>query len=162
MRDAAIDAMPEGLTDVQQQLFLHDWLCENAWFDMGAMTAKDENGNPASSDPIQMTTFGALLSNQLRESYDANGDGTAEGYYGALCPGYAAAYNLLVQAANPDVYQTTETVTDEDGNETTQTRWATVAEVDERGGDLVDFVQVLFYTDTAETSIAGEGFGGGA
>ena len=161
MRDAAINAMPEGLTDVQKQLFLHDWLAENAWFDMGAMTARDEDGNPASSDPIQMTTFGALLSNQLRESYDANGDGEAEGYYGALCTGYAAAYNLLVQAANPDVYQTTETVEQEDGTTKEVTRWATVKEVDDRGGDLVDFVQVLFYTNTAETSIAGEGFGGG-
>lgn len=161
MRDAAINAMPEGLTDVQKQLFLHDWLAENAWFDMGAMTAKDGEGNPANSDPIQMTTFGALLSNQLRESYDANGDGEAEGYYGALCPGYAAAYNLLVQAANPDVYQTTETVEQEDGTTKEVTRWATVKEVDDRGGDLVDFVQVLFYTNTAETSIAGEGFGGG-
>lgn len=157
MRDAAMKAMPSGLTEVQTQLFLHDWLAENAWFDMGAMTAKDEDGNPANTDPIQMTTFGALLSNQLRDSYDSNHDGKADGYYGALCPGYAAAYNLLVQAAHPEVYQVTEK--DADGKDST--RWATVAEVDANGGDLVDFVQVKFLVDTADASLAGAGFDGG-
>ncbi len=150
VRDAAIESIPEGLTEVQELLYIHDWLAENAIFDMGAMTARDEDGNPAESDPIQMTTFGALLSTQLQDSYGS-------GYYGGLCPSYAAAYNLLVQAAHPEIYQVEET--DADGE--TTTRWATVKEVDENGGDIVDFVQVLFYTNTAETSIAGEGFGGG-
>jgi len=121
-------------------LVIHDWLAENAVFDMGSML--NVTGTGGNNDPIQMTTFGALLSNQLTEIQQSN-------YYGGICLAYAAAYTYLVQAAFPEIYT-------QDG------KWCTPAQVDSKGGDIVDFNQVMFYADTAETSVAGEGFGGGA
>lgn len=166
MRDqamAAVDALPEGATEVQKLLVLHDWLAENATFDMGAMTTINQSGGTPETDPIQMTTFGCLLSNQLSEmpTY-ADENGQQKKYYGAICLGYAAGYSYLVQNMHPEIYKTEKTVTDEEGNETTELVWCTPEEVDANGGDVVDFVQVMFYADTADTSVAGEGFGGGA
>lgn len=143
MRDAAmdaVDALPSNATDIHKMLVIHDWLAENAVFDMGSML--NVTGTGGNNDPIQMTTFGALLSNQLTTIQNAD-------YYGGICLAYAAAYTYLVQAAFPDIYT-------QDG------KWCTPAQVDAKGGDIVDFNQVMFYADTAETSIAGEGFGGGA
>ena len=143
MRDAAVAAvkkLPSNATDIHKMLVLHDWLAENATFDMGSML--NVTGTGGNNDPIQMTTFGALLSYQLTEMQQAN-------YYGGVCLAYAAAYTYLVQAAFPEIY-------------TENGKWCTPAQVDAKGGDIVDFNQVMFYADTAETSIAGEGFGGGA
>jgi len=145
MRDAAMTALEKAggnrLTDVQKHLVIHDWIAENVVFDMGSML--NISGTGGGNDPIQMTTFGALLSNQLSTLQNSE-------YYGGICLAYAAAYNYLVQAAYPEIYAT------EDGE------WCTPEQVDANGGDIVDFNQVMFYCDTAETSIAGEGFGGGA
>ena len=143
MRDAAVAAvkkLPSNATDIHKMLVLHDWLAENAVFDMGSML--NVTGTGGNNDPIQMTTFGALLSNQLTTIQNAD-------YYGGICLAYAAAYTYLVQAAFPEIY-------------TQNGKWCTPAQVDAKGGDIVDFNQVMFYADTAETSIAGEGFGGGA
>lgn len=151
MRDkamAVVNALPAGTTEVQQQLVLHDWLADNCTFDMGTMTNVTNDGGNPDTDPIQMTTFGSLLSDQLSEMPTYTDDqGKKKSYYGAICLGYSAAYTYLIQNMHPEVYK-------KDG------KWKTPDEVDK--DDLVDFVQAKFYADTANTSVAGEGFGGGA
>lgn len=150
MRDqamAVVNALPSTATEVQKQLVLHDWLADNCTFDMGAMTNVSNDSNP-DTDPIQMTPFGSLLSDQLSEmpTY-ADDNGNSKSYYGAICLGYSAAYSYLIQNMHPEVYK-------KDG------KWKTPAEVGD--DDLVDFIQAKFYADTSKTSVAGEGFGGGA
>ena len=160
MRDqamAVVNALPEGTTEIQKQLVLHDWLADNCTFDMGVMTNVTGSGGNPETDPIQMTTFGSLLSDQLTEmptytTTDADGNTVNKAYYGAVCLGYTAGYNYLLQNLHPEVYKTT----DDEG----KSIWKTPAQVG--NDDLVDFVQAKFYADTAETSVAGEGFGGGA
>ena len=160
MRDkamAVVDALPDGTTEIQKQLVLHDWLADNCTFDMGVMTNVTGSGGNPETDPIQMTTFGSLLSDQLTEmptytTTDADGNPVNKAYYGAICLGYTAGYTYLLQNLHPEVYKTT----DDAGN----TVWKTPAQVGD--DDLVDFIQAKFYADTAETSVAGEGFGGGA
>lgn len=160
MRDqamAVVNALPEGTTEIQKQLVLHDWLADNCTFDMGVMTNVTSSGGAPETDPIQMTTFGSLLSDQLTEmptytTTDAEGNTVNKAYYGAICLGYTAGYTYLLQNLHPEVYKTT----DDEGN----TIWKTPAQVGD--DDLVDFIQAKFYADTAKTSVAGEGFGGGA
>lgn len=160
MRDqamAVVKALPEGTTEIQKQLVLHDWLADNCTFDMGVMTNVTGSGGNPETDPIQMTTFGSLLSDQLTEmptytTTDEKGNTVNKAYYGAICLGYTAGYTYLLQNLHPEVYKTT----DDEGN----TIWKTPAQVGD--DDLVDFIQAKFYADTAETSVAGEGFGGGA
>ena len=160
MRDkamAVVKDLPDGTTEIQKQLVLHDWLADNCTFDMGVMTNVTGSGGNPETDPIQMTTFGSLLSDQLTEmptytTTDAEGNTVNKAYYGAICLGYTAGYTYLLQNLHPEVYKTT----DDAGN----TVWKTPAQVGK--DDLVDFVQAKFYADTAETSVAGEGFGGGA
>ncbi len=160
MRDqamAVVNALPEGTTEIQKQLVLHDWLADNCTFDMGVMTNVTGSGGNPETDPIQMTTFGSLLSDQLTEmptytTTDEKGNTVNKAYYGAICLGYTAGYTYLLQNMHPEVYKTT----DDEGN----TIWKTPAQVGD--DDLVDFIQAKFYADTAETSVAGEGFGGGA
>lgn len=156
MRDqamAVVDALPSTATEVQKQLVLHDWLADNCTFDMGVMTNVTADGGNPQTDPIQMTTFGSLLSDQLSEmpTY-ADDNGNQKSYYGAICLGYTAAYTYLIQNMHPEVYKTT----DANGKSV----WKTPKQVGD--DDLVDFVQAKFYADTAETSVAGDGFGGGA
>ena len=156
MRDqamAVVKALPEGATEIQKQLVLHDWLADNCTFDMGVMTNVTGSGGNPETDPIQMTTFGSLLSDQLTEmptytTTDADGNTVNKAYYGAICLGYTAGYTYLLQNLHPEVYKTTDGI------------WKTPAQVGD--DDLVDFIQAKFYADTAETSVAGEGFGGGA
>lgn len=160
MRDqamAVVNALPKGTTEIQKQLVLHDWLADNCTFDMGVMTNVTGSGGNPETDPIQMTTFGSLLSDQLTEmptytTTDEKGNTVNKAYYGAICLGYTAGYTYLLQNLHPEVYKTT----DDTGN----TVWKTPAQVGD--DDLVDFIQAKFYADTAETSVAGEGFGGGA
>lgn len=71
------------ITDVQKLLLIHDWLANNASFDMGAITAM-KSGVSAGSDPSQMIALGTLLPEVL-------------GLDGAVCLGYASTYALLVQ-----------------------------------------------------------------
>ena len=160
MRDqamAVVNALPEGTTEIQKQLVLHDWLADNCTFDMGVMTNVTGSGGNPETDPIQMTTFGSLLSDQLTEmptytTTDAEGKTVNKAYYGAICLGYTAGYTYLLQNLHPEVYKTT----DDEG----KAIWKTPAQVGD--DDLVDFIQAKFYADTAKTSVAGEGFGGGA
>ena len=160
MRDqamAVVNALPKGTTEIQKQLVLHDWLADNCTFDMGVMTNVTSSGGAPETDPIQMTTFGSLLSDQLTEmptytTTDANGNTVNKAYYGAICLGYTAGYTYLLQNLHPEVYKTT----DDEG----KAIWKTPAQVGD--DDLVDFIQAKFYADTAKTSVAGEGFGGGA
>ena len=139
---AELDALPKGATTVQKMLVLHDWIAEQTTFDMGAMM--NVTGGDPETDPIQMTAFGSLLSSQLT----AASKGSEKMYGGCICLGYASAFNLLVQdLIYPEVYKNA------DGS------WKTADEVGMN--DRVDFGQVMFYSDTAESSLAGEGFGGG-
>ena len=128
-----ISRLDDNMTDIQKMLVIHDWLSNNASFDMSAITAM-KAGESAGSDPSQMTAFGVLLPEVL-------------GFYGGVCLGYASTYALLIQHAFPEIYQ------NEDGS------WKTPEEV---GDDaIVDFVQIRFYVDVADASVAGEdsGFG---
>ena len=127
---AELKRLPANATDVQKMLVLHDWLAEHASFDMGSMT--NVTGTGGNNDPIQMTTFGAVLSEQL------------DGYYGGICLAYAAAYNWLIQWAFPEYYQ-------KDGKFLPA----------DKAQHITDFVQIKFFANTSETSVAGAGFGGG-
>lgn len=73
----------ENMTTEQKMLAIHDWLANNAEFDIGVITAM-KDGTSQGSDPSQMTAFGALLYDML-------------GLDGAICLGYAATYYLLLQ-----------------------------------------------------------------
>ena len=133
MKDLAmmeLERLPSNATEVQKLLVLHDWLAQNATFDMGSMN--DVTGSGGNNDPIQMTTFGAILSEQL------------DNYHGGICLAYAAAYTWLVQWAFPEYYQANGEFLAPD-----------------KAQHMVDFVQIKFFADTSETSVAGAGFGGG-
>ena len=127
---AELKKLPSNATDVQKMLVLHDWLAEHATFDMGSMN--DVTGSGGNNDPIQMTTFGAVLSEQL------------DNYHGGICLAYAAAYTWLVQWAFPEYYQSNGKFLAAD-----------------KAQHMIDFVQIKFFADTSETSVAGAGFGGG-
>ena len=124
--------LDDSMTPVQKYLVIHDWIANNAEFDMGVLVKTAAGtGNP---DPAQMTAFGTLLSDAM-------------GYDGCICLGYSATFAVLVQQAFPEIYQNT------DGT------WKTAAEVGD--DDIVDLVQIRFYADLAEFSVAGadSGFG---
>ena len=124
--------LDDSMTPVQKYLVIHDWIANNAEFDMGVLVKTAAGtGNP---DPAQMTAFGTLLSDAM-------------GYDGCICLGYSATFAVLVQHAFPGIYQ------NEDGT------WKTAAEVGD--DDIVDLVQIRFYADLAEFSVAGadSGFG---
>ena len=109
-------------------LLLHDWLAAYGEFDMQSLVDQ-QTGASAGSDPITMTAFGTLLHEQL-------------GIDGAVCLGYAATYNLLVQLASGMI----------DGNGAITDK-----------APVVDFVQIKYLTNVAESSVAAgdSGFGDG-
>ena len=139
IRDAGLAQVAKlGDADyVTKLLVLHDWISQVAEFDMGSMGDITGGGN---NDPIQMTAFGALL---------GGGIGASGVEYGCICLGYASAFNYMVQNLpdNKSIYK------NEDGT------WKTPDEVGDNA--VVDFAQILYYCDTADTSIAGNAFGGG-
>lgn len=122
---------------VTKLLILHDWISQVAEFDMGSMGDITGGGN---NDPIQTTAFGALLGGEI---------GAKGVEYGCICLGYAAAFNYMVQNLpdNKSIYK------NDDGS------WKTPDEVGDNA--VVDFAQILYYCDTADTSVAGNAFGGG-
>lgn len=142
IRDAGLARVAElGDADyVTKLLVLHDWISQVAEFDMGSMGDITGGGN---NDPIQTTAFGALLGGEI---------GAKGVEYGCICLGYAAAFNYMVQNLpdNKEIYKKTV-----DGKEV----WKTPDEVGDNA--VVDFAQILYYCDTADTSIAGNAFGGG-
>ena len=85
--DAKIDdcrsQIRENMTTEQKMLAIHDWLANNAEFDIGVITAM-KDGTSGGSDPSQMTAFGTILYDMLKLD-------------GAICLGYAATYYLLLQ-----------------------------------------------------------------
>ncbi|MGI6012986.1 MAG: S-layer homology domain-containing protein [Oscillospiraceae bacterium] len=133
-----MNRLDDSMTDVQKLLVIHDWLANNASFDMAAITAM-KSGESAGSDPSQMTAFGTLMPELLE-------------FDGCICLGYAATYALLVQHAFPEIYRNKK----DDGS---WGSWKTPEEVGDKA--MVDFVQCRFYADIAETSVAGpnSGFG---
>lgn len=137
---AQVAKLGDSADYVTKLLVLHDWISQVAEFDMGSMGDITGGGN---NDPIQTTAFGALLGGEI---------GAKGVEYGCICLGYAAAFNYMVQNLpdNKEIYKKTV-----DGKEV----WKTPDEV---GNDaVVDFAQILYYCDTADTSIAGNAFGGG-
>lgn len=134
---AQVAKLGDSADYVTKLLILHDWISQVAEFDMGSMGDITGGGN---NDPIQMTAFGALL---------GGGIGAKGVEYGCICLGYASAFNYMVQNLpdNKSIYK------NEDGT------WKTPDEVGDNA--VVDFAQILYYCDTADTSIAGNAFGGG-
>lgn len=144
IRDAGLARVAElGDADyVTKLLVLHDWISQVAEFDMGSMGDITTTGGD-NIEPIQMTAFGALLGGEI---------GASGVEYGCICLGYASAFNYMVQNLpdNKEIYKKTV-----DGKEV----WKTPDEVGDNA--VVDFAQVLYYCDTADTSVAGNAFGGG-
>ena len=144
IRDAGLARVAElGDADyVTKLLVLHDWISQVAEFDMGSMGDITTTGGD-NIEPIQMTAFGALLGGEI---------GAKGVEYGCICLGYASAFNYMVQNLpdNKEIYKKTV-----DGKEV----WKTPDEVGDNA--VVDFAQVLYYCDTADTSVAGNAFGGG-
>ena len=134
---AQVAKLGDSADYVTKLLVLHDWISQVAEFDMGSMGDITGGGN---NDPIQMTAFGALLGGEI---------GAKGVEYGCICLGYASAFNYMVQNLpdNKSIYK------NEDGT------WKTPDEVGDNA--VVDFAQILYYCDTADTSIAGNAFGGG-
>lgn len=134
---AQVAKLGDSADYVTKLLILHDWISQVAEFDMGSMGDITGGGN---NDPIQMTAFGALLGGEI---------GAKGVEYGCICLGYASAFNYMVQNLpdNKSIYK------NEDGT------WKTPDEVGDNA--VVDFAQILYYCDTADTSIAGNAFGGG-
>lgn len=134
---AQVAKLGDSADYVTKLLVLHDWISQVAEFDMGSMGDITGGGN---NDPIQMTAFGALL---------GGGIGASGVEYGCICLGYASAFNYMVQNLpdNKSIYK------NDDGT------WKTPDEVGDNA--VVDFAQILYYCDTADTSIAGNAFGGG-
>lgn len=137
MLEESMAILTNDMTDIQKMLVLHDWLAKNASFDMQSLIDM-KSGEGGGSDPITMTAFGTLLSSQL-------GSLSGTPSYGAVCLGYAATYALLVQHAFPEYYKK--------GGE-----WLT-----ESADHIIDFVQIKFHANVAESSVAGadSGFGDG-
>ncbi len=136
------------ITDEYKLLLLHDWLANNAFFDMGSLLKSRDEGQDAEEGGgvgleslIGMTPF-TLLSDAI-------------GYDGGVCLGYAASYSYIVQNAFPDNYfelkdgATGETMKD-------------FVPVD-NPEHMVDFVKIRFNSNVAESSVAGgdSGFGDG-
>ena len=140
--DDCVQQLDDRMTPVQKYLVIHDWLANNAQFDMGvlaAMMSGDSNANPT---PSQMTAFGALLSSAIPKDPQNPEYGNIPG---CICLGYSAAYALLIQHAFPEIYQNSDDT------------WKTPAEVGD--DDIVDLVQIRFYADLVETSVAGANSG---
>lgn len=141
IRDAGLAQVAKlGDADyVTKLLILHDWISQVAEFDMGSMGDITTTGGD-NIEPIQMTAFGALLGGEI---------GASGVEYGCICLGYASAFNYMVQNLpdNKSIYK------NDDGS------WKTPDEVGDNA--VVDFAQVLYYCDTADTSVAGNAFGGG-
>ena len=137
---AQVAKLGDSADYVTKLLILHDWISQVAEFDMGSMGDITGGGN---NDPIQMTAFGALLGGEI---------GAKGVEYGCICLGYASAFNYMVQNLpdNKEIYKKTV-----DGKEV----WKTPDEVGDNA--VVDFAQILYYCDTADTSVAGNAFGGG-
>lgn len=131
VEDAKAAVADDDLTDIQKMLVLHDWLAKNASFDMNSLVAQ-KSGESEGSDPITMTPFGTLLYSQL-------------GIDGSVCLGYAATYLYLMQNVFEDNYK------NDDGS------WMKTEDAEH----IVDFVQIRFHADVAESSVAGgdSGFG---
>ena len=145
IRDAGLDQVAElgnSADYVTKLLILHDWISQVAEFDMGSMGDINTTGGD-NIEPIQMTAFGALLGGEI---------GAKGVEYGCICLGYASAFNYMVQNLpdNKEIYKKTV-----DGKEV----WKTPDEVGDNA--VVDFAQILYYCDTADTSVAGNAFGGG-
>ena len=123
--------LDDSMTVIQKYLVIHDWIANNVQFDMGVMAKMMAGDKDAQTKPSQMTAFGALL-------YDAMD------LDGCICLGYSATFALLVQHAFPEIYQKD----DGDGGKT----WKIWEEVG--NDDIVDLVQIRFWANLAETSVA--------
>ncbi|MDY5672801.1 MAG: hypothetical protein SPK96_01910, partial [Bacteroidaceae bacterium] len=136
MLEDALACVEPSMTDIQIYLIMHDWLAKYATFDMQSLVDMTSSGDNSGIEPIGMTVFGTLLSGQ-DQLEDKNG---------GICLGYAATYTWLIQS-----------IFKEYG------RHGFTSYEDFRGNDVVDFVQIKYLTNVAESSVAsgGSGFGDG-
>lgn len=136
MLQDALACVEPSMTDIQIYLIMHDWLAKYATFDMQSLVDMTSSGDNSGIEPIGMTVFGTLLSGQ-DQLEDKNG---------GICLGYAATYTWLIQS-----------IFKEYG------RHGFESYDDFRGNDVVDFVQIKYLTNVAESSVAsgGSGFGDG-
>ena len=136
MLDDAMKCVSPTMTDIQIYLVLHDWLAKYATFDMQSLVNMTSTGDSSGIEPIGMTVFGTLLSGQDK----------LEDKNGGICLGYAATYTWLIQS----VFQ----AYDRHGFEEYK---------DFRDKTVVDFAQIKYLTNVAESSVAsgGSGFGDG-
>ncbi|MDO5520907.1 MAG: fibronectin type III domain-containing protein [bacterium] len=126
-RDDALAQLDDNMTDLQKCLVLHDYIAQHAVFDMASLSEQQNSGK--SPDPIEMTPFGALLSEQI------------DGLDGCICLGYTAAYAYLIQNAFPEIYR------QEDGS---------LKSCDQlKDQSIVDFTMIKYDCDTAEVGVAG-------
>ena len=139
----------QALTDEYKLLLLHDWLANNAVFDMGSLVASREEGHGGAvglESLLGMTPF-TMLS-------------TAIGYNGGVCLGYTASYAYIVQNAFAENYYKDSTnmkdLTDNGSKDTD-----TYEEVLENPTHMVDFVKIRFHSNVAESSVAGPDSGWG-
>ncbi len=139
----------QGLTDEYKLLLLHDWLANNAVFDMGSLVASREEGHGGAvglESLLGMTPF-TMLS-------------TAIGYNGGVCLGYTASYAYIVQNAFAENYYKDPTdmekLTDNGSKDID-----TYEEVLETPTHMVDFVKIRFHSNVAESSVAGPDSGWG-
>ena len=141
------------ITDEYKLLLLHDWLANNAIFDMGSLLKSRQDGQQADdseggvnlNDLVGMTPF-TMLSDKIMQ----NGAG-------GVCLGYAASYAYIVQNAFPENYY------DLKDGATGQTMADYVPKTDADMEHMVDFVKIRFNSNVAESSVAGgnSGFGDG-
>ena len=137
------------ITTEYKLLLLHDWLANNAIFDMGSLLASREDGGQNAGDGgsvgleslLGMTPF-TLLSDAI-------------GYNGGVCLGYAASYSYIVQNAFLDNYYELKN----GATGATMKDYVPVADPEH----MVDFVKIRFNSNVAESSVAGgdSGFGDG-
>lgn len=136
------------LTDEYKLLLLHDWLANNAVFDMGSLVASREEGHGGAvglESLLGMTPF-TMLS-------------TAIGYNGGVCLGYTASYAYIVQNAFADNYydDTNMTTLLDKGNK----KEGVHEVIKNEPKHMVDFVKIRFHSNVAESSVAGPDSGWG-
>ena len=139
------------ITDEYKLLLLHDWLANNAIFDMGNLLksrqdgqqADDSEGGVSLNDLVGMTPF-TMLSDKIMQ------DGA-----GGVCLGYAASYTYIVQNAFADNYY----VLKDGATGVTMADYVPKDDADVK--HMVDFVKIRFNSNVAESSVAGgdSGFG---
>ncbi len=125
---AGFSSLDDEVQDAYAMLILHDWLANYAVFDMSNLLASRESGGTGAvtlDSLLGMTPF-TILSKGV-------------GYKGGVCLGYTASYTYLVQNAFEENYYAGDFG----------------GAVKDDANHIIDFVQIRFNSDVAESSVAG-------